>query len=333
MTRYHSYWLVVLIVAFFGCRTDFDVTANYEEIPVVYGLLDIQDSVHYLRIQWAYLDKSTSAIEQAQIPDSIYYPDILEVTITPATGKDHFKLDRVLGDMIGLPKEEGLFSTKGHVLYRFEGQLKTGVLYQLSITNQLTGKTVTATAAMVGPFTSFLPTKNYVINWTGDTSDVVGFKWNVNQDAFVFDLSITFYYYETPSGASDSTLKKLEWSILTNRLANIITQEFFISYTYPSELFYRYIGNHLETLPGVKRSPDKVLFRLTAGGNELGQLIANQQVQNGITSGMALERYTNIEGGYGIFSSRYLLEFENPIGHATRDSLREGKYTKELGFQ
>lgn len=327
-----TYGLLILL-ALASCRSDFDVTAEYEEIPVVYGLLDIQDSVHYIRIQRAYLDKNTSALVQAQHPDSIYYPDVLDVFITPGQSKEQIPLDRVMAADVGLDKEPGLFDTENHVLYRFEHPLQKDLDYELHIFNRLTGKTTTAETDVIGSFTSFLPTDNYVMNWSGDTADVVGFRWEVKPNMSVFDLSMAFHFWEIDKVSGDTTAHSLDFSIVHNRLTNIFSQDFFVSPTYRSELFYIQVSNHLEPRNNIYRVADKIEFRLTAGGEHLGKLIANQQVQQGITGNMALDRYTNVDDGIGIFSSRYTQTFENIIGRTTRDSLALGRYTHHLGFQ
>ena len=48
--------IVFLIFAgFTGCETDFDTTAPYKDITIVYGLLDSKDSMQYIKINKAFL--------------------------------------------------------------------------------------------------------------------------------------------------------------------------------------------------------------------------------------------------------------------------------------
>ena len=47
----YSFIAVLLITLFTGCKQDFDITADYIEVPVVYGLLNQQDDTSYIRIQ------------------------------------------------------------------------------------------------------------------------------------------------------------------------------------------------------------------------------------------------------------------------------------------
>ena len=61
----------------YSCETDFDVTSDWEDIAIVYGLLDPTDTAQYIKINKAFLDKSVSALVIAQNPDSLYYKNIV----------------------------------------------------------------------------------------------------------------------------------------------------------------------------------------------------------------------------------------------------------------
>lgn len=63
--------LSLLITA--SCSEDFTVSAPYKPTTAVYGLLNPADSVHYIRIQKAFIDENKSAIELAKVPDSSFY--------------------------------------------------------------------------------------------------------------------------------------------------------------------------------------------------------------------------------------------------------------------
>jgi hypothetical protein len=76
----------LLITIFFGgamfssCEEDVDLIGNFEETAVVYGLLNMKDSVHYIKINRAFIGPGNS-LEIAQIPDSSYFKQV-DATIT-----------------------------------------------------------------------------------------------------------------------------------------------------------------------------------------------------------------------------------------------------------
>jgi len=67
---------VILSVVFYSCKTDFNVVADWQDISIVYGLLDPTDTAQYIKINKAFLDKNTSALIIAQNPDSLYYQNL-----------------------------------------------------------------------------------------------------------------------------------------------------------------------------------------------------------------------------------------------------------------
>ena len=75
---------LILITGFVflsSCSNEIDINADFREIPIVHGLLNVEDSVHYLRIQRAFIDENTSALTLAQDANQIYYGDQLEVYV------------------------------------------------------------------------------------------------------------------------------------------------------------------------------------------------------------------------------------------------------------
>src|SRR6478672_336792 len=73
---------LTLAVLLSSCSTDFDIAADYEEVMLVYGILDAREPVQYVRVQRGFLDKERSALDFSSNPDSIFYPvEQLEVKL------------------------------------------------------------------------------------------------------------------------------------------------------------------------------------------------------------------------------------------------------------
>ena len=73
--------LSVFLLILSSCETDFDVHAAWEEITVVYGLLDQNQDRQYIKLNKAYLG-SADALQIAQITDSInFLPENMEVRL------------------------------------------------------------------------------------------------------------------------------------------------------------------------------------------------------------------------------------------------------------
>lgn len=325
--------LFFLLLPLLACRQDFDLTAPYREIPVVYGLLDIQDSVHYLRIQRAFVDSSLSALTIATRPDSLYYPDILDVTVTNDCTGQTWLLERIAGASAGLPKEEGLFASGTHILYRFATHLEAGHRLRLHVLNRHTGLEATSSTGMVGPFSTIVPAPGYVVSWGGGQDEFVNLAWKPAAHALVYEMVLTFHWYDVPRQGGDSIPMQASLTVVGNLVTGPPAPEINLTYPYPTMALYQQIGALLPEDTTLYRVARFVRWQITAGGSALGMLIGNQQVQQGITAGQSLTVYTNIENGLGIFSGRYTMEFDNALGSNALDSLRDGRFTRHLGFR
>src|SRR5687768_1893340 len=108
--------LFIMLAAIFltqatGCSEDFEVAAPYKDITIVYGLLDVKDTAHYIRIQKAFLDESKSAIGMAKEADSSFYNqlDVKVLELNSGSLTKLIQLTRVdLADE-GYPKDPGSF--------------------------------------------------------------------------------------------------------------------------------------------------------------------------------------------------------------------------------
>ena len=88
---------VLTLMISYSCSNDFDLIEDFQDIPVVFGLLSQADSIHYIRVEKAFVDPNTSALEIAQIADSIYYESI-GVSVEHEASGTVYQLDRVDDD-------------------------------------------------------------------------------------------------------------------------------------------------------------------------------------------------------------------------------------------
>ena len=113
--------LLLPVVGLFlaACSNEFEVTAPWKEVPVVYGLISPDDTAHYVRVEKAFLDPEKSALEIAKIADSIYYPEnAITVFLERDSDKKRFQMTRVDGAKEGYPRKDGIFATSPNWLYK-----------------------------------------------------------------------------------------------------------------------------------------------------------------------------------------------------------------------
>src|ERR1700733_715755 len=121
------FFALLFLIAGTGCTTKFKIAAPYENITVIYGFLDMNDTAHYIRVQKAFLDNSKSALTMSQSPDSSFYANINvrinRIDVTDSLLHDTIHLNRVDLNLEGYPKQPGVFFTAPNYAYKFKGLL------------------------------------------------------------------------------------------------------------------------------------------------------------------------------------------------------------------
>ena len=73
-------FLLVTLTILSSCNEKIDFQGAFKETVVVYGLLDQSDSLHYVKVNRAFIGPG-NALDIAQIPDSNYFDEV-EVTVS-----------------------------------------------------------------------------------------------------------------------------------------------------------------------------------------------------------------------------------------------------------
>ncbi|MGE0561997.1 MAG: hypothetical protein AB7O47_09290 [Flavobacteriales bacterium] len=139
-------YLIAGLLLLSSCETEIDTLAEYEDITVVYGLLNPNDTTHYIKITKAFSGEG-DATDLANNGSNFNYADgELNVTIDEYDASDVFKrsysLSRTLNE---IPKDPGVFDATQNVLYKFiEPNLRQDYTYKLKIVNNKLGKEITS---------------------------------------------------------------------------------------------------------------------------------------------------------------------------------------------
>ncbi len=152
MKKVFFLFALVSMLSFNACETDFDVTAEWKDITVVYGLISQNDSLHYVKINKAFLGEG-NALTYAQEADSASYLNNLEVRIIEKAGSTEtrsFNLDTTTV----FNKEEGRFSAPEQVDYKAAFIVPSDYAnrdhtYHLEIKTKITGQVITAQTPLV----------------------------------------------------------------------------------------------------------------------------------------------------------------------------------------
>ncbi len=318
-----------------SCDNSVDLTADFKDIPVVYGILSQQDTFHYIKIERAFLGgDGDNALDIAQIPDSIYY-DNLDVQIEHVNTGEIYPLTPIDGSTVGLDREDGIFASDPNTLYTFTlngDEMNDGDEFMLRINRGDNQPEITASTEIIGSFDFTSPTQegaNINIKYTG-----FSLTWKKKTSTAFYDVKMLFNYLEEdPDNIGNFESKTLEWPIATSLDANVSNSTVF-SLTFEGEELYRFLGAELDDNGGADRIFVSLDFVVEAGGQALFDYINIGQANTGITSSQLIPTYTNLSEGFGVFSSRTTVPYVGfTLKAEARDSLANGIHTKDLGFQ
>jgi len=317
----HAFVLVLAIFIFLtSCENEFDMTGEWAEIPVVYCLLNTRDSVQYVRVQRAYL--ADDPYPCMMMKDSIYYPpEELKVSLL------RIEEDEPVGDTIffhptsRITKEDGDFTKEGHVIYVSSGSLSGNTMYQLTVENKRTGIIAKSRTTTLGNYNldySFLETRYY--NRAMYPPEMLDYHSTLNP-AFYKMRIVRFLYLEEKD---DSVSQKyVDWIPQLQPLTKNNPEDDSLQHQF-NDYYYEYLSQQIPIDPGVKR---------TAVGVDLILLIGNRDVFVYMELAqrpdyyITIFEYSNIENGYGLFSSRYNYTFfAQKLKPETRDSLSWGRF-------
>jgi len=331
MKNYILIFFLALILG--GCSTDFETNAPWKETMVVYGLLNPNDAVQYIRISKAYLGEG-NALMMAQEPDSIYYSDILDVKIERFLNGNLLETHQLIR-IDTIPKDlYGTFSSPYLVLYADTHSLHpSGVvsdeIYKLTVTNRNSGLVVTGSTNIIENFHIGLPTLNYTANFVGGVPSL-SWKLNPSDRGKIFGITQYINYIETDTTTQITTAKSIEWYVgdkLTTGNSNSV-----MTFPFVKDDFYRLLGDNIEVDPKMKRTMagNPLDVFISAGTEELYTYMQVTDQNTGIVQDKPL--YSNIEGGVGLFTSRTTQVRHVQLHPETIAYLDSSDYTKDLNF-
>ena len=92
--------IAMLVMLFNRCDNSLNVTADWKEIPVIYGLLNPSASENYIRINRAYLNQEGDAISYGSVADSIYFEDLTVSLVETRNGVEGNTINFVKRDYV-----------------------------------------------------------------------------------------------------------------------------------------------------------------------------------------------------------------------------------------
>ena len=299
--KFH-YLFFLFIILFSSCETDFDVNAQWEEVTIVYGLIDPNIEDQLIKINKAFLGQG-DALQMASIADSSNYnPSDLLVRIHRIRQQAFNQYDTIssvtLNDTI-LDKDDGLFSTDNNIIYTFKKPssfYNTNSLYALEIINLISGHKVTSQTEIINTFSfeSLNPSFEWGL-YNGDLPDSLKFRtknieWQPSTNGVIYQLDIVINYIE-----NNDTIN-LPWSqpLVEYTSGNM-------SLKIKGDQFFQFLTTNL-----TNNTPKQFLnldLVMTVGSDDLKTYINVNKPFSGIVQERPV--FSNINNGVGLYSSRF----------------------------
>lgn len=312
-----------------GCETDIDVIAPKRDMTIIYGILEANNTTHYIRINKSFVGEE-AADDLAAIQGINEYSDseltarIIEMTPEEVPTGREWQLEPTYIKS----KEDGAFNSDSNKVYFFEAQLDVALFYKIECKLKVEGegeKTVTAITDIIGnrgpdgalAHLNLLRPKRSGNN-TGDgrTSDEVTFiipggyapsyqvEWSGTDRGVRYTTYARLYYREEdPVAGSVLRVDSVTLPIGTKEVAPGSGS---VSFDVNARDLYATIGNRVPDYAStdnfLRRVSDTLQFFVEVANDELSTYIAiNQPVTEVLQERPS---YTNVDNGIGIFASR-----------------------------
>lgn len=310
-----------------SCKEDINFAGDFEETPVIIGLLDISDTLQYVKVMRTF-SGSNNSINVAQIPDSNYFQQVdVRVEEWRKNSNNVLELARYwdLTDTTLHDKEPGAFFSPDQKVYFFKAvnpsfvsanysSIANDMLYdqaEYRMTTTINGGEiiVNGKTSLVKDIAITSPNNLGSYNFIGTAAGQTYYaapvaKANIGNSKVV-DCRMHIYINEYFNGVPVE--KMIEWRVdeyygseLTGTTAN---------FTLQGSTFYNLIKLGVTNDPTInKRTLNRIELLITGGTDELNQYILVNQPSSSLAQNKPtftnLVRLDGKENVIGIFSSR-----------------------------
>lgn len=245
--------LLTSCVILTSCKDKLDLTADYKDITISYGVMNINDSIHYFKVYRGFLTDDNALVEAGNW-ENIYYPvDSIEVRLEEYVN-GMFVNGEILDTTTQVSKSEGFFPNPKQLLYYSYRKLNPEAAYRLVVKRLNTGEEVYAESLVVGDFTIKTP----INSWNLNLENVYPIRFYQASNAAAYDIYLSFYYIEVNQKTGE-----IEHKVLTKRLTSDVVRASSssneLSYqSFAPKTFFTYIAQSLENKPNVVRYIDAI---------------------------------------------------------------------------
>lgn len=318
-----------------SCENEVDLNAPKKDITAAYGILDGSDSLHFVKVNKAFLPKKNAETYASEEYSKTYYENLAVTVLELDKANDDSIRTFTLKDTL-LDKDSGLFEhDEPQTLYYFKADdLEASHHYQLRIRiNEGTPdeKLVKGKTDLVGgvELTSHNPGQIFgseLYFYSGDKYKEEEIEWSEVKNAMEHSLSLRIRYANIFSNG-DTVLRTLDWD-LGSKGRGITRLKI------DGRSFYQRMADNLSPNPeGLsERKMKGVVLEFSAANEELNTYITVSEPSSSIVQHRP--EYTNLDtAAVGIFGSNRHRDFKGlSISDNSMEELVEGDITGHLKF-
>lgn len=332
---------------FNACSTEFELNADYDAIPIIYGVLDQSVDTQFVKINKSFIGNGNN-MEYAAINDSSLYTNVI--------GRVEERLSGALTATYNLEEmwvnnlEEGIFFTDSQKVYYFvpTSSMNQNAIYKLVVdVDEEAESIITETELIEGNALHLTGTFPQILQNSGlqlttltgwQTGDYLPrtIQWLTVENGRRYELALRFHFTEVTATTSQN--KYIEWKLGTQEASDLDGGST-MSKLINGESFYEAVDNKLKnyTYEGEvdKRLIGRIEFIITAANDNLNTYIEINEPSTGVVTEKPI--FTNIEGGVGIFASRFSYSTDSLLDPVYLDShsskaLADGPITSGYKF-
>jgi hypothetical protein len=323
-----------------SCTTDFELNAEYDEIPIIFGVLDQSVDTQFVKINKSFIGNGDNT-SYAAINDSSLYTNVVARVEEYIGGA----IDRTfpLEEMWVTNLDEGIFYTDSQKVYFFvpSAPLNEDATYKIIVDVSEEAQPIEAETNLI---------RGSEVDWWSNTSNgaiingiILANASTLSQNDYLtysvvmepvrnYEFKLRLHFTEVTS--TTSTAKYVEWNLgegftIKNPTPGIkkeISGEAFYSaisnklsnYSYEADVIKRVIGK------------DNIEIIATTANENLSLFMGINEPATGVVTEQPI--FTNVEGGVGIFASRFSRNLFSFLSVHSTYVLKEGAETSGYKF-
>ncbi|MFP5471594.1 MAG: hypothetical protein ACLGGV_08345 [Bacteroidia bacterium] len=294
----------------FSCKTEVDLRAPYDDKPIVFGLLDQSVDTQYIKINKSFIGDGNN-FDYAGIPDCTIYKNIVgtvkQISVSGQVAKEYNLQEKYVKNI-----QDGIFYTDSQKVYYFVPDIfDENASYRLDIFIDGDRKKVSAETDVVSSNLNF-DNKSFPneVKFITDDNPLTYAERTLTfiapKKEMLFSATLRFYYDEHLTSGS-VTRRYIEFDL--GDLTSKIDKED-INFILNGESFYSQVMNDDYIKSANNNSVDKRVvrhfeYKVSVANQELTTYIKLNQPNSSIAQ--ETPSYTNIDGGLGVFASRFTI--------------------------